>query len=361
VSGATVAVVGLGDLGSRVLHGLARSHVVGRLVGCSRRDDAGRAEVGQARLVAAFAGGPRFVGHAHVDVADVAATAAALRRLDPACVVMAASRHTWWRGGVEGVPYGAWLPLVLAPVRDLVRARDEAGLAAPVVCLPFPDNVGPALRPLGLAPELGAGNVSEVAAKLALAAGEGARVRLVMHHAAQRHAFGRFAALGPGEPAGEPPWAAEVSVGGAALEEARVRELFHAPWPLPGGPRTHELTAAATVSAVEALLGDEPCPAHVPAPGGRPGGYPVRLGAGRVALDLPAGMSEAAAVELNARAARWDGLERVEGDGTIVFTADVAGAAQRLLGLRLERVAPDELDAAAAELEAARDRRARPR
>jgi hypothetical protein len=352
---ATVLVTGLGDLGSRVLDVLARSQRVERLVGSGRNPERGGAHVGQCRLVAALQGGPRRVEFVRNDVGDVASTAGLLRSLDPDVIVTAASRHTWWRGAVDGVPYGAWLPLQLTLVRDLMRARREAGSSAVTVCLPFPDNVGPALAPLGLAPDLGAGNVTETAAKLELLAGEGAEVRLVMHHAAQRYAFPDFAALGGDEP-GEPPWAAEVVRGDERLAQPRVNELFHAPWPLPWGRDSHDLTAAAVAQVVEALLSETPRATHAPAPAGRPGGYPLRVGAGRVVLDLPAALDEEEAVAINSRAARWDGLERVEPDGTLVFTEAVAEATERRLGVRVDRVAPGDADAVADELERARDR-----
>jgi hypothetical protein len=351
---ATVLVIGLGDLGSRVLDILARSPRIERLAGSSRDTEHGEARAAQCRLVAALQGGPRRVEFEPNDVSDVGATAALLRRLDPDVVVTAASRHTWWRRGVEGVPYGAWLPLQLTLVRDLALARNDAGILAPVVCLPFPDNVGPALAPLGLAPELGAGNVTETAAKLELLGGVGAEARLVLHHAAQRYAFPDFAALGGGETE-EPPWAAEVLVGDEPLPDDRVDELFHAPWPLPWGRDSHDLTAAAAAQVVEALLSDGPVRTHAPAPHGRPGGYPLRVSRGGIELDLPTGLSEDDAVAINARAARWDGLERVEADGTLVFTDAVAAATGRHLGVRIDRVAPGDVDEAADELERARD------
>ena len=352
---ATVLVVGLGDLGSRVLDVLARSPRIGRLVGSGRDAYRGAARAAQCRLVAALQGGARRVEFVRNDVSDIAATASLLHSLDAEVIVTAASRHTWWRGAVDDVPYGAWLPLQLTLVRDLVRARNESGVASPVVCLPFPDNVGPALAPLGLAPDLGAGNVTETAAKLELLAGEGAEARLVMHHAAQRYAFPDFASLGGGEQE-EPPWTAEVRAGGRTLPDERVRELFHAPWPLPWGRESHDLTAAATAQIVEALLSDDSVRTHAPAPAGRPGGYPLLIGAGRVALDLPASLGEDEAVATNARAARWDGLERVEPDGTLVFTDAVAEATERQLGIRVERVVPSDNDAVADELERARER-----
>src|SRR5207244_5131413 len=118
-------------------------------------------------------------------------------------------------------PYGIWLPLQLTRVRSLMLARRDAGSRALVLSLPYPDGVGPALAPLGLAPDLGAGNVTETATKLELLAGEGAEARLVMHHAAQRYAFTDFAPLG-GREQDEPPWTAEVRVGSHVLTDERV-------------------------------------------------------------------------------------------------------------------------------------------
>jgi KR domain len=354
--GTTVVVVGLGDLGSRVVSTLARSRSVERLITVGRNVEHGAACAGQARLIAALQDGPRHVGYEAADVSDVAATASLLRRLDPEAVVMVASRHTWWRRAVRGVPYGAWLPLQLTLVRDLVRARDEAGVAAPIVNLVFPDGVGPALKPLGLAPEYGAGNVTETAAKLALLCGGGADVRLVMHHAAQRTAFPVFAGLGGAdEPGDEPPWAAQVRLDGDVLDEARVRELFRSPWPLPEGRDTHDLTAGAAAHIVEAILAGSSSRVHAPAPGGLPGGYPIRMRAAGFELDLPVGLPEKDAIEINRRAARWDGLEAVDDDGTIVFTEAVARQTQRTLGIRIQRVGPAECDDVAAALEQARD------
>jgi hypothetical protein len=354
--GATVLVIGLGDLGTRVFDALARLPEIERLVGAGRDEERGRARAGQTAFVAMLAGGPRDVAFEPLDLDDVAATSALLRRLDPEVVVTAASRHTWWRPfadeRVDALPFGVWLPLQLVLVRKVMEAHREAGIGTRVVCLPYPDAVGPALVPLGLAPDLGAGNVAETAPKLELLAGadrDEVRVRLVMHHAAQRVAFGRPAA-------DEPPWAAEVLVRGERLPDEDVQRLFRAPWPLPQGRDTHELSAAATAHAVRALLADEPTATHAPAPNGLPGGYPVRLSRRGVELDLPAHLTREEAIALNERAARFDGIEHIDRDGTIVFTGEVADGSERLLGLRLERVGPDEIDGVADEL-AARARR----
>jgi hypothetical protein len=362
LGGATVVVVGVGDLGARVVAAVARLPI-GRVVAVSRDAERAGEVAGQAAVIAGLAGGAQRVSGRTGDVGDPDAMAAILRDLDPAVIVMAASRHTWWRTppALDGLPYGAWLPMHVGLTRELVRARNGTGSTAPVVALPFPDAVGPVLAPLGLAPELGAGNVAEIAAKLEMLAAADAgvsrgdvSVQLIAHHAVERAAFAAFSALAGGDgrrDPGPPPWRAAVAVGGEPVPGERVREWFTAPHPLLPGRQTHVVTATAATVVVEALLGDAPRRVHVPAPGGRPGGYPAQISSSGVALDLPEGITESQAIAINATAARWDGIERIDGDGTVTFTADVAEATERVLGLRLDLVRSSDLDAVAHELD----------
>jgi hypothetical protein len=362
LGGATVVVVGVGDLGARVVAAVARLPI-GRVVAVSRDAERAAEVAGQAAVIAGLAGGAQRVFGRAGDVGDPDGMAAILSDLDPAVIVMAASRHTWWRTppALDGLPYGAWLPLHVGLTRELVRARNGAGSTAPVVALPFPDAVGPVLAPLGLAPELGAGNVAEIAAKLEMLAAADAgvsrgdvSVQLIAHHAVERTAFAAFSALAGGDDRrdpGPPPWRAAVAVGGDPVPGERVREWFAAPHPLLPGRQTHVVTATAATVVVEALLGDAPRRVHVPAPGGRPGGYPTQISSSGIALDLPEGITESQAIAINATAARWDGIERIDGDGTVTFTADVAEGTERVLGLRLDLVRSSDLDAVARELD----------
>lgn len=355
-------VVGPGDLGHRVVDALARAPGVERLVVGGREPGRVAGVAGQAALVARLAGGPRHVEGVHLDLDDVDATAGVLRRLDPTVVVHAASRHTWWRvpEHVGAVPYATWLPLHVPLTRALMEARAAAGVAAPVVALAFPDAVGPVLAGHGMAPELGAGNVAEIAAKLEVLAAavhgvaqEAVDVRLVAHHATEREAFSAFSSLGraPG-PQGPAPLHASIHVDGERLDAQQIRELFTAPYPLGDGRETHALTAAATVRTVLALLSETPERVHVPAPAGLPGGYPVTASRAGVELDLPAGLSHDDACAINAVAARWDGIEHIDDRGTVTFTPAAADAFARLVGVRVDALTLDEHAAVAAELHA---------
>lgn len=355
-----ILVLGLGDLGQRIADELSR-RPGGRLVTAARDADMARAVAGQARLIATLSDGPRSVEAARMDLDDTDATAAELARLRPDVIVLAASRLAWWQvpERLTSVPYGTWLSLQLTLVRSLMEAREASGITAPVVALSYPDAVGPVLAGGGLAPELGAGNVLEMAAKLQTLAAEHNQtprekvdVRLIAHHSTERTAFSAFEALGGRGPLTPPPFLARISIEGEPLPETTVRDYFTTAYALPPGRATHQLTAAAAIATIDALLSHTPRPLHVPAPGGRPGGYPVTISRSGVELDLPDGVSEADAIAVNAVAARWDGIERIASDGTVTYTVEASEEIKRTLGLALERITLGEHSAVADELAA---------
>jgi hypothetical protein len=353
-------VIGLGDLGQHIVNAMAH-RPGGRLVTAARNAEVARVTAGQASLIAALCNGPRTIEPARIDLDEIDQTAAELARLAPTVIVLVASRVTWWRlpERAATIAYGAWLPLHVTLVRKLMQARALAGVHAPVVALPYPDAVGPILAGAGLAPELGAGNVLEMAAKLITVAADRANVprqsvsvQLVAHHAVQRSAFTAFQVLAGVGPTSPPPFLAKVSVDGQPVPDATVREYLTSVHPHPSGRATHTLTAAATLATIDALLSHTPRRLHVPAPAGRPGGYPVMISRAGIELDLPDDVTEADAIAINAVAARWDGIEQITADGTLIFTAAVSKEIERQLGLTLKRITLDEQQAVADELAA---------
>ena len=355
--GATVLVAGLGDLGGRTLELLCANPRIGTLLGGGAITERSASTVAQAGLIAETLHGASRVEHVAMDLADASAVASVLRRVQPDVTVFAASRHSWWRtpAAARGLPYGIWLPLQISLIRTFMQAHREAGSQSRVVALAHPDAAGPVLATEGLAPHVGAGNVAEVAAKVRLlvAAEYDCRrneveVRLVMHHAAERLAFALF---NTGTDATElPPYLAEVKVRGEALVAADVDRLLRAPYPLPAGTGSHQLTAATVAALVDAMIGERPRRLHVPSPHGLPGGYPTVVSSGGIEIDLPAGTGLSEAVAVNERAAVFDGIAGVDADGTLHYTESATAAAHRVLGLRLADVPLDRLADAADEL-----------
>jgi hypothetical protein len=89
---------------------------------------------------------------------------------------------------------------------------------------------------------------------------------------------------------------------------------------------------------------------HAPAPHGLPGGYPVVAGRGSIEVAAIPGLTLAEAISLNEQSHRFDGIERIEADGTVVFPEESAVAMRESLGYDCNRLAPEDADSRAHEL-----------
>ncbi|WKX69202.1 hypothetical protein [Streptomyces sp. XD-27] len=199
-----------------------------------------------------------------------------------------------------------------------MRAVREAGHTGPVANLSFPDVTGPILARLDLAPTVGLGNAAmiQLRVRAALRAAHPDRpaplIRVLGHHAQV------FDVMQARQPA-DPEQRCRVYLGEGGQRDDSL--AYQAP-PLAPGPRYNAVTGAAVVPVLEALLpGAAPLRHSTAAPAGLPGGYPVRIADGRVALDLPPGLSEAEAIAFNERMAGGDGVDRIDDDGTVHLTA----------------------------------------
>ena len=133
-------------------------------------------------------------------------------------------------------------------------------------------------------------------------------------------------------------------------EAVGAAELLVAPYRRTAGPASHFLTAGSTVRLVRALLSNSGALLHEPAPNGLPGGYPVIVGDNSVQPAPIDGLTLEEAIDINERSHRFDGIERIEPDGTAVFCPAAADVLRVELGYDCDRLPPDESEGRAKEL-----------
>ncbi|MDP2528762.1 MAG: hypothetical protein Q8W51_03425 [Candidatus Palauibacterales bacterium] len=367
-------------MGRAVLERLAAEPWPGRIVACRRDAERGAEACRLARVaaLASGAGGAAGAGEGplpaiefeRLDVTDPNLVADVVGRTRPDLVLLTMSLQTWWLPALlpeqaaapfRGIGFGAWLPLHLPLVLAAMRSLAAAGYEGPILSAPFPDVTGPVLRRLCLAPTCGVGNVAEMVPKLRALAAErlaeagdasatpaDVEVTLVAHHALLSAAYRRQQVPAPGQ---VPPHHLRIRRGGRDVTEAvGAEELLLRPWPLPGGAAWASLTAACTVRLMRAVLSEGETRLHAPSPDGLPGGYPVLAGRGAVRPAPIEGLKLEEAVRLNERSHRFDGIERIEEDGTVVFAERVRSAMTGTLGFDCPRLAPDEAAGRGAEL-----------
>jgi hypothetical protein len=375
--GVTLMLTGTGHLGGPLLHRLAAASQVDRIVAVGRDARRGAQRCNLARLTAMAAGRAVAIEHRVVDVARPERVAEALDEVSPDLLVHTASLQTWWladlfpapaRRALRATGYGVWLPLHLTLALSLMRGVQQAGYEGPVLNAAYPDVVNVVLGRVGKAPLAGLGNVDELVAKVRLGVADELGVPaaeldilLVAHHALQRFAFAAAAPAGDGEPpadgpgadgdAARPPfWLRVEHQGVDVTERGRARQALLRPSALPGGPAWGAFSAAAAASFVEALLAGERRNEHAPGPRGLPGGYPVRVAGGKMELRQLAGVTLEEAVAINQRSHRFDGVETIRDDGTVVFTESATAAIRDALGYDCSELAPAEAAGRAEEL-----------
>jgi hypothetical protein len=256
-----------------------------------------------------------FMSH-EVDLSVVNAAAEAIAAAEPKVVVQAASLQT---GNVISTQDNAWTklvaegglsatavlqaPLSIAVARAVKAVRPQAYF---INCC-FADVVNPLIAALDLPIACGVGNVAILANAFAGTLASGQQLKVLAHY--QNLA----------------PWrrTAETRHGPSArvwIDDEEVADVYRrfADVQLTREPAI-EISGASGVPLMLAMAHGHDWRGHVPGPRGLPGGYPVRLKAGDIDLDLPASLTRSEAIAWNLRYEQDSGLV-VGSDGRATYT-----------------------------------------
>ena len=289
-----------------------------------------------------------------------------LLKIRPDLIINCASLQSWRVitqlpaerfAALDQAHLGPWLPMHLAPAYALMRAVKQACPKSLVVNAAFPDAVNSILYKVGMAPDVGIGNIANLipATRSAIAHLAGCLptqvcAKLVGHHyfshCVPRHGLppqrpeGTFSLtywIDGEERTGE--HTAQAIFGCVAREFSRL-----------GGVDGQYLTAMSAVTVLENLYADHEVRVHGPGPHGLPGGYPVKVGMGKVLLDLPYGVTREEAIKVNEAGQRLDGISLIRADGTAVFGEAQMQVMQRELNFAMAEMRVSDAAAWAEEL-----------
>lgn len=252
-----------------------------------------------------------------IDLLDADGTAELLQTSRPAVVVQAASLQP---GAVISATGSAWSQLVAEGGLSasavfqarlsmrVARASQAAHPTGRLINCCFPDVVNGLIAAAGLPIACGIGNVAILAHAFAgaLPRAERPALKVLAHY--QTVAPWRRPKQ---ERAGPLP---RVWIGDKELADVlgRFAEVRLTPEPV------IDISGGSGAPLIEAMALGAEWAGHGPGPNGLPGGYPVRLSAGEVMLDLPAGLGREEAVAWNAGFEAANGL--VIEDGRARYT-----------------------------------------
>jgi len=359
-----VLVVGLGEVGQWVLELLGRRPEVPSIVAADVSPDRGRYRVNAAMLSTSLEGYRSSISFRQIDVDDIEATARLVAEVKPAVVFSAVALNSWWV--LQPTPiraqlyddllkagFGFLVPWHVTLVAKLARAIDKAGSAAMLVNASYPDVVDHLVKAyVGFDRIVGIGNIDLSAGELRLRAASAEKVPVneVVVYLAGSHSI-----IDHNDE--DVPFRAKIMVGDKDVT-ARYDVAGWLADPLTGftseaGRKLHvySFTAASAVKNIMSVLRDTNQLTHCPGPHGLVGGFPVRLGAAGATIALPEGWDEQELIATNAEALHWDGIERIDPDGTIYYTEQTVEILYRH-GYDCRPLAYDELEIRAEQLNA---------
>ena len=212
----------------------------------------------------------------------------------------------------------------------------ESGINSIWIGASFPDVINAMLNRTGFGPDYGIGNVQEPIAKIQMGVAQrltcspkDVEVKLVAQHAFE------YYVLNDHKPDKLPPYLLKATLSGndvTQIAEDVLREIFPFPYDL----HFNRVTASSGLIALHALTGETERLIHLPGIGALVGGYPVRAGKSRITIDLPDEWSLEQAIAVNEASLKWDGIDEMTKDGTIVFTVETQKALRKLLGKTIE-------------------------
>ena len=350
-----ILITGLGRLGAYALEFLCRQERVGKIYVGDVDEELARRKINNAMMGAITQGYSPDVEFVKLDLLDVDETAELLTRINPDLVLQAATVQPYWilqqklpkeiwesPSAKQAITRpGAWLPMSLTLPYNLMRSIKKAKISPYVVQLSIPDYANAILGKVGLEPTVGAGNPALCIPWLKLMVREKLNVPVnnVSIYLVANHAFIEYL-FTTGKTAGI-PYFMKIMVGGRDVTnqlkpEKLMLEAYQRVLTLMSDESQIELraapVAASAVANMLAILDDTGELMNAAGPAGLPGGYPVRLSAKGAEVVLPDGITLDEAVRINREAMKWDGIEAIKDDGTVVFTDAVVDIMSEKLG-----------------------------
>jgi hypothetical protein len=335
----------MGDLGGHVLEMLVRAPGARRIITADINEDWAYRKTNIAAFGASQLGFFPEMESTKIDLFDIDQASEIIAKYNPEIIYSAVSLQSWWVINTLPVEvfeqldiarFGPWLPMHLTLVYKLMQAVKQTGLDIKVINSAFPDATHAVLKTVELAPTIGIGNVanpvpairSSIAYQLGRQMKEIEVLFFAQHYVS--HYLPRFGTTG------EAPFHLTVLADGRDITaDVNIEDAF-AEIPTrfrrPGGKDGQILTASSAAAITLAMANDSGKIMHAPGPGGLPGGYPVRVDKNGGKVILPKGLSLEEAIRINEEGQRYDGIDKIDADGTVIYAEKSVAIMKDMLG-----------------------------
>jgi hypothetical protein len=360
--GAKVMLLGLGLIGGPMLESLARTPGIASIYVCRRDQERALDQIENARIGAALEGRHPEIRFVKLDINDIEGSAEVIGRIKPEVILNAASLQSAYflQGKIpESLYYkvnyeagiAPWVPIHLVVLHKLMKAVKRSKSNAPVVNVSVPDITHAVLQKVGLAPTVGAGNVSHYSAKIRVMVSDKLKipvghisVSMIFHHGEASHI------RATGKPSGAPVFLRVYHNGSDITSKLNVQKLLVAAVRLPPVNLPASLLVSSTIRNALALLSESGATTNAPGPSGLPGGWPVKLDRRGAHVQLPSSLTMEEAVRMVEAQQLGDGIESIGKDGTVILTPKSHRVMKEALGIDHQELGLQEMEPLAQEL-----------
>jgi len=358
-------IIGLGKLGSISLEILARVPNICKIITADLDEDYGLRKNNTALMGASYANLYPDIKFKKVDLNNIEETAETIQKINPKIIYTSSTLQSWWV--IDLLPkevhkklykdfcgLGPWLPLHFVLIYKLMQAIKKASVNPLVINASFPDIVNAVLGKAGFAPNVGVGNIDlitapwrKVVSTLLGVPMRTVKIYLFGHHYSSYN-LGR---TGTGLDA---PYYIKIMVEDKDItKDFNIKQLAaeipkHAK--RVSGDQVNWIVASSAVKIILGILYDTNELSHAPGPEGLVGGYPVYLNKNGAKVFIPEGMTREKAIQINEEAQKWDGIEKIDEDGTVVFTDITYNTFKELLGYKCKKMKIEEIEERGKEL-----------
>lgn len=354
-------VIGLGILGSNMLDIVTRMHTDYEVIFAGKDLNKMKERINLSELVGNKLGYYPKVSVELIDLHDISKTAEIIYKIKPDVIFNASSLMSYW------VPttlpkeifsklyyaFTGWqTPVHLTLTYKLMQAIKLTGLKVKVINASYPDVVNPALYGLGLEPDIGIGNVSNVlpAVKKAISINTSLNVKDIDVYIIGHHHYSYMLPTN-----GNPDLPHHITVyckGKDITHHLNFNEIYKLiPTKLKRtrGMVGMSMTAASAMNVIMECLNEEGNSIHAPGVKGLPGGYPVKIDKSGINLDLPEDIDLKKAIEINRMGQVLDGVKDIK-DGTITYTSREMDIVNELIGYQCNSMKVEDSEYWAEEL-----------
>lgn len=343
-----ILIVGSGVLSTMVSEMLAWRQFPCHITIAARNKTAAEEIVNLIKFTSENLGHTFNISSREIDIESVDMMAGMISEIKPDLIFNTASIQSFWV--ISELPehiskalwtagVGPWTACHAYPAMQLMKAVQASGISTTVVNAAFPDAVNPMLKGIGISPDLGIGNVSnicqpirEAGAKLLETDIKSIKVNMAAHH----FVGNTIPSVGHAKGA---PYHLCIKYNGDEISQdvlphVDIFSFIKSDLKRKRGKDGMFVTASSAVRIIEGFFSDDMVEAHAPGIRGLVGGYPVKIGRRSFDVSLEGGISLPDAIEINENGQRYDGIDCIR-DGYIALKQESSDVMNALMGFSL--------------------------